>query len=54
MTGAESTPPPGVDLWKERLSYLVGGAAFLRMRWEPTVTLGRNWSNEPEHHKTDG
>jgi exosortase len=48
MTGAVNTPPPGVERWTERLPYLVGGAAFLWLFWEPIVTLGRDWWSDPE------
>lgn len=48
MTGADGTPPPGVDEWREKLPYLIGGAAFLWLFWEPIVTLGRDWWNDPE------
>jgi exosortase len=48
MAQEASTPPPGVDEWLRRLPYLIGGAAFLWLYWEPIVTLGRDWWNDPE------
>ncbi len=48
MHGAPRASAPAVARWKERLPYLVGGAAFLWLFQEPIVTLGRDWWNDPE------
>lgn len=49
MIEARGTPPPQVvPSWTEKLPYLIGGVAFLWLFWEPIVTLGRDWWNDPE------
>lgn len=49
MIEARDTPPPQVvPSWADKLPYLIGGVAFLWLFWEPIVTLGRDWWNDPE------
>lgn len=49
MIEARGTPPPQVvPSWTDKLPYLIGGVAFLWLFWEPIVTLGRDWWNDPE------